>query len=76
MSFRFPIGTKYTTGGKHPRIATITGQHTTIDQDGNVVRERYVSVHEFLNRVIQETDIPDTTVARGLLPEFRHLLKA
>lgn len=76
MAHRFPIGTQYRTSGKHPDTCTVVDQLTTRNAAGEVVRERYVSTHEFLGQVITDHDVVDTTIARGLLPAFVHLLGA
>ena len=67
---RFPIGTKYFTRGKHPRLCTVTDYHVTRNMRGEVVRARYVSEHDFLGQAVTNNDVCDTTVARGNY-EFR-----
>ena len=71
---RFPIGTKYRTGGKHPITCTVIDHLTTTNSKGELVAARYVTAHEFCGQTVTETDVVDTTIARGLLPEFAHLL--
>lgn len=72
---RFPIGTKYATREKVSRVCTVTDQLTTTNAAGEVVRRTYVSAHEFCGQSVVNHDVVDTTIARGLLPEFQHLLK-
>lgn len=73
---RFPIGTQYTTGGKHPQVCTVVDHLTTTNSEGEVVARRYVATHQFCGQTVRDSDVVDTTIARGLTPEFSHLLKA
>ena len=63
----FPVGTKFRTGGKHPRICTVIDIYTTKNSFGNVVSIRYVATHEFAGQTVTEQDIAAPTIARGLL---------
>ena len=73
---RFPIGTQYLTRGKHPQVCTVVGQLTTTNSRGEVVAISYITSHEFCGQTVTETGVVDTTIARGLLPAFAHLLAA
>lgn len=76
MTHRFPIGTKFYSGGKHKRLCVVVDQLTTTNSRGEVVAVRYITSHEFCGQTVTELDVVDTTIARGLLPEFAHLLTA
>ena len=73
---RFPIGTQYTTRGKNPLLCTVVDHLTTTNGAGEVVARRYVATHQFCGQTVRDCDVVDTTIARGLTPEFIHLLKA
>ena len=75
MKHRFPIGTQYSTREKHAKVCTITEQLTTTNSKGEIVAIRYLSSHEFCGQQVTNSDVLDTTIARGLLPAFQHLLK-
>lgn len=76
MAHRFPIGTRFTTRGKAPRESVVVDQLTTTNSKGEVVRESYVTSHEFCGQQILGHDVCDTAIARGISKEFRHLLTA
>lgn len=65
MTPRFPIGTKYKTRGKFPRLCTVTDILTTYNSKGEFVKLRYVATHEFLGATITESDVVETTIAMG-----------
>jgi len=75
MAHRFPIGTQYRRPVKHAPLCTVVDQLTTRNAAGVIVRETYVTAHEFCGQSVTETDVCDTTIARNLRPEFAHLLK-
>ena len=76
MTHRFPIGTKYITRGKRHDVCTVVDHLTTTNSKGEIVAVRYVTEHEFCGQTVTASDVVDTTIARGLLPEFAHLLAA
>ena len=75
MIHRFPIGTQYRPAGKHAKVTTVTDQLTLTNSKGEILRVSYLTKHEFLGQMITNHDVCDTTIARGLLPEYQHLLK-
>jgi len=64
---KYPVGTQYMTRGKHPRLCTVVDYHTTTNLAGEVVKERYVSTHEFCGQTVTDYDIVPVTIARGLI---------
>ena len=62
---RFPIGTVYTTRGRHPRCCTVTDIITAYNSRGELVSTRYVATHELMGRIITEHGICETTIAMG-----------
>lgn len=72
---RFPIGTQFFTRSKNPYLCTVTEQYTTTDSRGKIVRMYYAAQHSFLGQVVVDHDVVDTTIARGLIPEYQYLLK-
>ena len=64
---KFNIGTQYKTCGKHPRLCTVIDILRTYNSAGELVKTRYVATHEFLGQTITDSDVPETTVARGLV---------
>lgn len=75
MKHRFPIGTKYKPVGKHTQVTTVVDQLTTTNNKGEILRTSYITEHTFLGQSVKNYDVGDTTIARGLLPEYQHLLK-
>lgn len=74
---RFPIGTQYLSRrGKRQDLCTVVEQLTTMNSKGEIVATRYITAHQFCGQMVTESDVVDTTIARGLLPEFAHLLAA
>lgn len=75
-SHRFPIGTQFAVrvGSKRTDICTVTDQFTTTNARGEVVKLRYEATHVFCGQTVSSSDVVDTTIARGLLPAFQHLL--
>jgi hypothetical protein len=73
---RFPIGTQFAVrrGPKRTDICTVTDHLTTTNSRGEVVRERYMATHPFCGQTITDDDVVDPTIARGLLPDYQHLL--
>ena len=70
---RFPIGTQYYARGKRRDLCTVVDQLTTTNRNGDIVNMEYICEHLFLGQVIRHVEI-DTTIARGLLPEWLYLL--
>lgn len=66
---RFPIGTKFLTRGAHPRECTVTDWLVTRNSAGFIVKVRYVAQHQFLGQIIQDSDVPETTIAMGILTD-------
>lgn len=64
---RFPVGTLYKSSGKYPRVCKVVDYHITKNMKGEIVRERYVTEHEFLGKSIKEFDITETEIARGVV---------
>ncbi len=66
---KYKIGTRYKTRGKHPRICTVVNIHHTYDLNGELIKTRYVSEHEFLGQVVTDFDVPQVTIDMGLIDE-------
>jgi len=64
---RFPIGTKFHSRGKYPKLCTVTDILRTYDNAGNLVSIRYIATHSFCGQVVADTDVNDMTIARGLV---------
>jgi hypothetical protein len=62
---RFPIGTKFKTRGKHPREMTVIDILRTYNSEGDLVKVRYVTTHEFCGQLVHDHDICDATIALG-----------
>lgn len=75
MKVRFPIGTQYKTRGKAPRLCTVVDILKTYNSGGELVRIRYETMHEFCGQAVISHDVVDTTIAIGLIEEFKHLLE-
>jgi len=59
------IGKQYLTRGKAPRLCTVIDKHITTNSGGEVVKTRYVSVHEFLGQQLKNYDVVPVTILRG-----------
>ena len=66
---RFKIGQTYMTRGKSPVRCTVVDIHTTTNARGEIVKLRYVSEHHFLGQIINDYEVVDATIARGLAYE-------
>lgn len=64
---RYPVGTKFKTRGKAPKVCTIVDHYITTNLKGEIVKECYVATHEFLGQTITDHDVVATTIARGLI---------
>lgn len=63
---RFPIGTTFTPSGrKYPHLCTVTDFLVTRNLKGEVVATHYVATHSVLGQLITNSDVLDTTIARG-----------
>lgn len=67
----YPIGTKYTTRGKHPVTCTVTDILKTYNSKNELVHTRYISTHEFMGQLVFDYDVVAVTIARGLLNEVQ-----
>ena len=63
----YPIGTKYKTRGKNPKVCTVTDILKTYNSHGTLVCIRYVSVHDFLGRLVTDSNVVETTIKMGLV---------
>ena len=64
---KFGIGTKFKTRGKHSRLCTVTDIWWTYNHAGDLVGISYTATHEFCGKPVTEKNIPETTIARGLV---------
>ena len=61
----WPIGTKYKTRGKAPKLCTVVDILKTYNSKGELVKIRYVSEHEFCGQIVTNHDVVATTIAMG-----------
>lgn len=67
---RFRVGQRFVTRHKNPRTCTITDILRTYNSKGDLVKVRYVAEHVGPNgQTVTDHDVPDTTVAMGLITE-------
>ncbi|OME54025.1 hypothetical protein BSK59_15705 [Paenibacillus odorifer] len=64
---KYNIGQQYQTMGKHPKVCTIIDIHKTYNLNGEMVKLRYVSQHEFCGQTLKDDDVVEATIARGLI---------
>ena len=69
LKARFKIGTKFNSSGKHPRECTVIDILATTNSIGVVVKIRYIASHDFLSQKVNDYDVCDVTIARGLINE-------
>jgi hypothetical protein len=63
---KYPIGTKYKTAGKHPRICTVVDFIRLVNSKDEIVGWHYVSSHEFCGQTVKEYNVPEASVAMGI----------
>lgn len=63
----YPIGTRFTTRGKSPRVCIVVDVLTTHNSAGAFVERRYIAAHEFAGQTILDRTVTDTTIAMGLI---------
>ncbi len=63
----YPIGTRYSIRGMHPKICTVIDIFKTYNSKGELVKTRYVSTHDVLGQVVTSYDVPEVSIARGLI---------
>ena len=67
---RFKIGTTFTPQSrKGAGVHTVTDVLTTRNSKGEVVKIRYEATHEFCGQTLTDTDVLETTIARGLISQ-------
>lgn len=64
---RFPVGTRFRTRGKYPRECVVVDYHVTRNLAGEIVKARYVATHQFIGQEVVDLDVPETTIAMGLI---------
>lgn len=64
---RFPVGTRFRTSGRYPRECVVIDYLVTRNLAGAIVATRYVATHEFAGQTVTDSDVIETTIARGLL---------
>lgn len=62
----YAIGTQYTPQGKEKSLCTVIDILKTYNSKGELVRTRYVAIHEFCNQIVTNYDVVAPTIARGL----------
>lgn len=65
----FPIGTRFKTRGKEPKVCTVTDILETYNSKKELVRICYVATHEFLGQLVTDSNVPKSTIAIGFLSE-------
>ena len=63
---KFPVGTQYMPRRRNTRLCTIVDIHKTYNNDGDLVKTTYVATHDFCGQTITESDVSETTIARGI----------
>jgi hypothetical protein len=62
---KYPVGTKFQTGGKRKDVCTVTDMITTTNLAGEIVQVRYVATHKFMGQTLTD-NVPAVTIARGI----------
>lgn len=65
------IGTKFMTGGKFPKKCTVIDIYKTYNSKNELVKTRYVAIHEFLGQTVTDYDVVQPTIGRGLIGETK-----
>lgn len=64
---RFPLGTRFIPTGKRQEVLTVVDVLRTYNNDGELVRIRYVAAHQLMGQIVLDRDVIETTIARGLV---------
>ncbi len=65
---RFAPGTQFKLQGKkHATVHTVVDVLTTRNLAGEVVSVRYMATHQFMGQTISDSNVLETTIARGLV---------
>lgn len=64
---RFPVGTRFRTRGKCPRECVVVDYHVTRNLAGEIVKARYVATHQLMGQDVVDLDVPEATIAMGLI---------
>ena len=67
----YPIGTKFKTQSKFPKECTVIDIYKTYNNKNELVKTRYVAIHEFLGQTITDYDVVQPTIGRGLIGEIK-----
>ena len=62
----YPIGTKYKTRGKAPRLCEVVDILKTYNSKGELVKTRYVATHSFMGQTVTDYNVVKTTIAMGI----------
>lgn len=65
----YPIGTKFKTRGKAPRICTVVDVLRTYNSKNELVSVRYVASHNFMGQEVFDRDVVGTTIDMGIIHE-------
>ena len=68
---KHPVGTKFKSGGKCPRICTVTDFFTVTNLAGEIVRQYYVAEHEFMGQTVTNYEVPQASIDRHKITEER-----
>ena len=63
---RFAMGTKFKPIGKD-YVCTVTDFLITFNTAGVIVKRAYCASHLFCGQTVTNTDVPEATIARGLI---------
>lgn len=67
MTARYPLGTMFRTRHKHPRLCTVTDILKTYNNAGELVKIRYVATYGFMNQIVTDSDVVETTITMGIV---------
>jgi hypothetical protein len=62
----YAIGTKFKTRGKAPRLCEVVDILKTYNSNGELVKTRYVAIHDFMGQKVTDYDVIKTTIAMGI----------
>ena len=64
---KYNIGTQYISQGKRKDVCTVIDILTTYNRNNEIVNIKYISMHDFLEQTVYNYDVPESTIARGIL---------
>jgi hypothetical protein len=64
---KYMVGTKFHNPGKDKSVCTVIDYLVTLNLADEIVKERYVAVHDFCGQPVVDNDVTELRITRGLI---------